>query len=201
MGLLFCVNTLFTGICITLTCNLIGLTGYSWWHSSPYDHGLWRYCITLPGSRGRLYYIREDLINNYPHYFKTTVLLGVSCGFIIIAGISNLLVYHYRNETKKKIINQGLCAISMFIAVTLGFSAMLYAEVKLKANFDDMTRSWSNIMCWLGYVVSLITLVQSIIVVIMSVKNVTSSTGSIVQVECYDNGKGMNSKEQGKFLL
>jgi len=196
------IITLFAGICFTLTGNLIGLTGYSWWKSAPYDHGLWRYCRTLPGNRGKIFYIRSDLFNSHREYFVATVLLGVSCGFIAASAIATVLSYFYRNEIKIKIINELASTFFIFVAAALGWSALIYIEVKLEDQFNNMDRGWSNIFCLLGYIASIEVLIQSIIMAVGSIKSTTSTTGTIVQVECYEGeGNESHNKPQVKFLL
>ena len=175
------IITLSAGICFTLAGNLIGLTGYSWWRTDNFDHGLWRYCETLPGTRGRLYHIRKNLAS-HKEYFIATILLGVSCGFLIISFVSTTLAFVYQDIIKRKNINLIVSAVSVFLASILGLSSLIYIEVVMKQQFVIMDRSWSNICCWLGYGVSVFVFILSVHIVYVDIKTSTRTAAIMVEV-------------------
>jgi len=190
-----CVHLIFLiSVSFSIAGNLIGLTGYSWWTTQEYDHGLWRYSHTLSGNRGRYYYIRQDLLNSHGEYYITTLLLATSCVFIVASAICETLIYFdciQRAQNKGIQIEEQCCGkllfvvsiISMCFAHVCGFGALVYVERALENNFKIMTRGWSNVGCWLGYVVGAVLFTAGCVV--SCVKRTSNGVFSIVQVEPY----------------
>merc|ERR1712193_151230 len=181
-----CVHLiLLIGIFFSLVGNLIGLTGYSWWTTGQYEHGLWRYCHHLSGGRGHEYHTRDNLLHQHGEYYVATLLLAISTLFLIISAICTTVVYFdccFDHRSLCRRFNSVVCVVSVCGSVVSGFGALVYVELSLAHNFAAMTRGWSSIGCWVGYGVGVVLFVVGCGVKVKQ-NVVGSSSVNIVHVE------------------